>query len=163
MAREGYGQTCYGCRLLCTGDPLPERYRDHLERPVCWIQGIVISEPDWVLSTESKESTSAHSCAHGNTFRPFLILAQSHALHVAQQAHPGLLSGLSLYEKRFECKSRCKSTADARLPHRHTSTPTHAFSLPRRRTDCFPLLYSETDSQEVRMLTSNHNVDTLVA
>ena len=43
--------------------------------------------------------------------------------HMLQHANPG-------FKTRFECKGRCKSTADAELHHPHTSTPTHAFCLP---------------------------------
>ena len=40
--------------------------------------------------------------------------------HMLQHANPG-------FKTRFECKSRCTSTADAGLPHLHTRTP-HAGS-----------------------------------
>ena len=53
-------------------------------------------------------------------------------VHILLHANPG-------FKTRFECKSRCTSTADAGLPHPHTSTPTHAFSLPP--TDYTPTLH----------------------
>ena len=57
--------------------------------------------------------------AEANARGVFLLVL----VHMLLHANPG-------FKTRFECKGRCKSTADAELHHPHTSTPTHAFCLP---------------------------------
>ena len=68
--------------------------------------------PPFDRATRSSRVGTAEAGARG-VFR--LVLA-----HMLLHANPG-------FKTRFECKSRCASTADAGLPHLHTRTP-HAGS-----------------------------------